>query len=67
MALPSFQSISSFISLNPSTTIHTEVALQKKKKEAQVFHFSRVYKYGEGNGTPLQHSCLENPMDGGAC
>ena len=20
----------------------------------------------EGNGTPLQHSCLENPMDGGA-
>ena len=21
---------------------------------------------GEGNGTPLQHSCLENPMDGGA-
>ena len=23
-------------------------------------------KCGEGNGTPLQHSCLENPMDGGA-
>ena len=23
-------------------------------------------KYGEGNGTPLQYSCLENPMDGGA-
>ena len=22
---------------------------------------------GEGNGTPLQYSCLENPMDGGAC
>ena len=21
---------------------------------------------GEGNGTPLQSSCLENPMDGGA-
>ena len=20
---------------------------------------------GEGNGNPLQHSCLENPMDGG--
>ena len=20
----------------------------------------------EGNGTPLQYSCLENPMDGGA-
>ena len=22
--------------------------------------------YREGNGTPLQYSCLENPMDGGA-
>ena len=22
---------------------------------------------GEGNGTPLQYSCLENPMDRGAC
>ena len=22
--------------------------------------------FGEGNGTPLQDSCLENPMDGGA-
>ena len=23
-------------------------------------------KIGEGNGTPLQYSCLEDPMDGGA-
>ena len=23
-------------------------------------------KVGEGDGTPLQYSCLENPMDGGA-
>ena len=22
--------------------------------------------HGEGNGNPLQHSSLENPMDGGA-
>ena len=22
--------------------------------------------YGEGNGNPLQYSCLENPMDRGA-
>ena len=21
---------------------------------------------GEGNGTPIQYSCLENPMEGGA-
>ena len=26
-----------------------------------------VFMYhGEGNGTPLQYSCLENPMHGGA-
>ena len=24
------------------------------------------HKLGEGNGTPLQYSCLENPRDGGA-
>ena len=29
------------------------------------FHFSLLY-IGEGNGNPLQYSCLENPMDGGA-
>ena len=28
------------------------------------FIYSSVY-IGEGNGTPLQYSCLENPMDGG--
>ena len=25
-----------------------------------------IYILGEGNGNPLQYSCLENPMDGGA-
>ena len=29
-------------------------------------HLSLKTNYGEGNGTPLQYSCLENPMDGGA-
>ena len=28
------------------------------------FHFS-LSRIGEGNGTPLQCSCLENPRDGG--
>ena len=36
-----------------------------------VFHylleFAQIHVYcGEGDGTPLQYSCLENPMDGGA-
>ena len=37
------------------------------------FHFFFFFFYlwvcnriGEGDGTPLQYSCLENPMDGGA-
>ena len=33
----------------------------KKEKKA-----SSLTNLGEGNGTPLQYSCLENPMDGGA-
>ena len=31
-------------------------------------NFLALIKYdytGEGNGNPLQYSCLENPMDGG--
>ena len=32
-----------------------------------VFHLDpTIRELGEGNGTPLQHSCLENPMEGGA-
>ena len=37
------------------------------------YHLSQDIEYsflyyiiGEGNGTPLQHSCLENPIDRGA-
>ena len=30
-------------------------------------YFNKVKgRNGEGNGAPLQYSCLENPMDGGA-
>ena len=28
--------------------------------------YTLIIYFGEGNGTPLQYSCLENPMDGGA-
>ena len=41
-----------------------------KEKYLICFWIQSVVKcdevYGEGNGTPLQYSCLENPMDGGA-
>ena len=31
-----------------------------------LFNSYEEYIIGEGNGTPLWYSCLENPMDGGA-
>ena len=30
-----------------------------------MFESIYVYTFGDSNGTPLQYSCLENPMDGG--
>ena len=38
---------------------------QRVKTELLDFHFS-LSCIGEGNGNPLQCSCLENPRDGGA-
>ena len=42
-------------------------------KEARIYNGEKTIsltsgagKTGEGNGTPLQYSCLENPMSGGA-
>ena len=33
---------------------------------ADGFFTTSATETGEGNGTPLQYSCLENPIDGGA-
>ena len=35
---------------------------------SQYILFKDIYSFrvGEGNGIPLQYSCLENPMGGGA-
>ena len=44
-----------------------KLLLIKENQISQVKEFSAFYVWdGEGNGTPLQYSCLENPMDGGA-
>ena len=34
--------------------------------QVMVERSDRMWSTGEGNGKPLQYSCLENPMDGGA-
>ena len=50
----SFQSQRMFKQLHTIELIHMLKILQARLQS------------GEGNGTPLQYSCLENPMDGGA-
>ena len=47
--------------INLELIILSEVSQKEKDKFCILTH-----TYGEGNGTPLQYSCLENPMDGGA-
>ena len=42
-------------------TLPTKVHLVKA-----IFFPIVMYRCGEGNGNPLQYSCLENPMDTGA-
>ena len=40
--------------------------LDEKYHEEWYIYVVLKYPSGEGDGTPLQHSCLENPMDRGA-
>ena len=44
-----------------------KVSFHHNPKERQCQRMLKlVQNCGEGNGTPIQYSCLENPMDGGA-
>ena len=52
---------------------YTSVSLLLSRIQGYCYHLPKFHIYalvycigGEGNGTPLQYSCLENPMDGGA-
>ena len=45
--------------------MNTAFILSNRKK-CPLFARHSMRVCGEGNGTPLQYSCLENPMDGGA-
>ena len=65
---------SQIIPPSPSPTeskrlFYTSVSLLLSRIQGY-YHLSKFHiyalVYGEGNGTPLQYSCLENPMGGGA-
>ena len=47
--------------MNLEPILQSEVSQKEKNKYHTLVHMS-----GEGNGTPLQYSCLENPMERGA-
>ena len=42
------------------------IHLIRTDSDALLFMAEKCSIVGEGNGTPLQYPCLENPMDGGA-
>ena len=51
--------------------VYTSVSLLLSRIQGYRYHLSKFQIYalvycigGEGNGTPLQYFCLENPMDG---
>ena len=55
------------ITMNSHLTYFMMAILKNKKCFRKVqAKKGTLYFIREGNGTPLQYSCLENPMDGGA-
>ena len=42
------------------------IPFYREENKAQRIEGTQCSQTGESNGTPLQYSCLENPMDGGA-
>ena len=49
----------------PEWTLHQRTHRDGQQAHGKILNIANYY--GEGSGMPLQYSCLENPMDGGAC
>ena len=56
----------SYKSTRGTRQIYLSKVLYKFKIVLCIKYQGVVFRAGEGNGTPLQSSCLENPTDGGA-
>ena len=54
-----------FVAILNRLTLFSSIAGYVKQRKINLFCVFIMYT-GEGNGTPLQYSCLENPMDEGA-
>ena len=52
--------------LPPDSLVTQAVKSLSVMQETEVRSLGWEDSHGEGNGNPLQYSCLENPMDGGA-
>ena len=59
-----FSQLSVSVQTYPSTHSHIHTLLCSKMNILNLDY--RSHRFGEGNGNPLQCSCLENPRDGGA-
>ena len=55
-----------FVSNSKNTGSVVQKSLWTRQNENKTVLMPLNQVNGEGNGTPLQNSCLENPMDGGA-
>ena len=62
------ETVTDFIFLGSKTTANGDCSHEIKRRlllgRKAMINLDNIF--GEGNGTPLQYSCLENPMDGGA-
>ena len=51
----------------PENKLPTSIGAQEKQESSRKTPIQYTNAYiGEGNGNPLQYSCLENPIDGEA-
>ena len=56
-----------YVYMNTFTKKHIKKIMKSKSCDLGIVTiFTITLNFGEGDGIPLQYSCLENPMDGGA-